>query len=166
MKFPAANNFEVSLTIKKQKIKQITFVCVGNTCRSPMAEMALKDCLKKAGLKDYAVKSCGISCFKKENMNPLSKSALKQCGIRSQRFVSKPFSMTVIGGSFLVLCMTQDVKNHLPDLPHVKTFAQQVRGQDVPDPFGGTLDDYVYTCKKLIEMCEKLTLQLKFADSL
>ncbi|MBQ8611799.1 MAG: low molecular weight phosphotyrosine protein phosphatase [Oscillospiraceae bacterium] len=35
-----------------QKIR-ILFVCLGNICRSPMAEFVMKDLIKKAGLAEY-----------------------------------------------------------------------------------------------------------------
>ena len=31
-------------------MKKILFVCLGNICRSPMAEFVMKDLVKKAGL--------------------------------------------------------------------------------------------------------------------
>ncbi|WEV45149.1 low molecular weight phosphotyrosine protein phosphatase [Streptococcaceae bacterium ESL0687] len=39
-------------------MKKVAFVCLGNICRSPMAEFVFKDELKKAGLSDdYQVES-------------------------------------------------------------------------------------------------------------
>lgn len=38
------------ITMKKTKVM---FVCLGNICRSPMAEFVFRDMVKKAGLDDY-----------------------------------------------------------------------------------------------------------------
>ena len=39
------------------------FVCLGNICRSPMAEFVLKDMVKKQGLeKEFYIKSSATSC--------------------------------------------------------------------------------------------------------
>ena len=38
------------ITMKKTKVM---FVCLGNICRSPMAEFVFRDMVKKAGLEDY-----------------------------------------------------------------------------------------------------------------
>lgn len=41
---------------------KILFVCLGNICRSPMAEFAMKDLVKKAGLsKQFLIESAGTS---------------------------------------------------------------------------------------------------------
>jgi protein-tyrosine phosphatase len=42
------------------KRKKIIFVCTGNTCRSPMAEMLLKRRLEELALKGFTVASAGI----------------------------------------------------------------------------------------------------------
>ena len=41
---------------------KIMFVCLGNICRSPMAEFVLKDMVKKIGLeKEFLIKSSATS---------------------------------------------------------------------------------------------------------
>lgn len=43
-------------------MKRILFVCHGNICRSPMAEMVMKDLVRKAGLeKDFYIDSAATS---------------------------------------------------------------------------------------------------------
>lgn len=49
---------------------KITFVCLGNICRSPMAELIFKDMLQKQGLSDtFQVTSCATSSY--EIGNPI-----------------------------------------------------------------------------------------------
>ena len=56
---------------------RILFVCLGNICRSPMAEMILKDMVKKRGLeKEFEIASCatsteeiGIPCIRRRVRN-------------------------------------------------------------------------------------------------
>lgn len=43
------------------KPTKIMFVCLGNICRSPMAEVVFKDMLNKKGLKGYTVSSSATS---------------------------------------------------------------------------------------------------------
>ena len=41
---------------------RILFVCLGNICRSPMAEMILKDMVRKRGIeKNFEIASCATS---------------------------------------------------------------------------------------------------------
>ena len=41
---------------------KVMFVCLGNICRSPMAEFVLKDMVKKQGLeKEFYIKSSATS---------------------------------------------------------------------------------------------------------
>ncbi|MBQ9103557.1 MAG: low molecular weight phosphotyrosine protein phosphatase [Clostridia bacterium] len=43
-------------------MKRITFVCLGNICRSPMAELIMKDIVKKRGLEnEFIINSKGTS---------------------------------------------------------------------------------------------------------
>ena len=43
-------------------MKRIMFVCLGNICRSPMAEFVFKDMIKKQGLEnEFFVSSCATS---------------------------------------------------------------------------------------------------------
>ncbi len=40
-------------------MKKILFICLGNICRSPMAEFIMKDLVKKANLeKEFFYKQC------------------------------------------------------------------------------------------------------------
>ena len=45
-----------------KEVKNIMFVCLGNICRSPMAEFIFKDMLKKRGIEgQFNVSSCATS---------------------------------------------------------------------------------------------------------
>ena len=67
-------------------MKNVLFVCTGNTCRSPMAEFILKDILQKRQIFDIAVSSAGISVDDNSTINPLSKAVLERNGIVAEGF--------------------------------------------------------------------------------
>ena len=55
-------------------MKRILFICLGNICRSPMAEFIMKDLVKKAGKeKEYLIESMGVSY--EEYGNPIHRGA-------------------------------------------------------------------------------------------
>ena len=56
---------------------RILFVCLGNICRSPMAEFVLKDMVSKAGRSDeFEIASCAVSC--EELGNPVYPPARRE----------------------------------------------------------------------------------------
>ncbi len=73
-----------------KKIK-ILFVCLGNICRSPMAEFVMRHLVEQNLLSDYIdVDSAGTSGWHDgENMHRSSYQMLKQHGIDCKNFVSK-----------------------------------------------------------------------------
>lgn len=63
---------------------KVLFVCLGNICRSPMAEFLFKDMVNKKGLRDkFIIESAGTS--NEEEGNPVhygTKNKLAEVGIR------------------------------------------------------------------------------------
>ena len=58
-------------------MKKILFVCLGNICRSPMAEFILKDMAEKAGKsKDFFIASAAVS--REEEGNPVYPPARRE----------------------------------------------------------------------------------------
>jgi len=56
-------------------VYRVMTVCTGNICRSPMAEILLREAFAKAGLSDVVVDSTGIS--DEEDGNPIDRRARK-----------------------------------------------------------------------------------------
>ena len=65
---------------------KICFVCLGNICRSPMAEYIMKDKINKLNLNDIYVTSRGTSYEEQGNdMYPPAKSELERHNIKYDR---------------------------------------------------------------------------------
>ncbi len=64
-------------------MKKVLFVCLGNICRSPMAEFIFKDMVKQAGLeKDFYIESAATSDEEWGNdVYPMAKQKLYEEGI-------------------------------------------------------------------------------------
>ncbi len=87
---------------------RVMTVCTGNICRSPMAEVVLRDRLEKAGLGDRVeVTSTGIS--DEEHGNPIDRRAqrtLREHGYPVPRRAARQVTPTDLTGNDLVLAMT------------------------------------------------------------
>ena len=135
------------------KKKNIIFVCTGNTCRSPMAEIILKNKLKLAGVDNIKVSSAGLSAGVGEKISRNSLLALKQLGYKSYAFKSKPLTHSAIIKADLVLCMTMQHKTWLKGYDNVFAISEITGLNDISDPYGGDLGVYIKTSHQLEDAC-------------
>ena len=63
-----------------KKTYSVLFVCLGNTCRSPLAEVILKSGLKKTGIKKVNVSSAGTGAFEGARASSGSKCRTSRSG--------------------------------------------------------------------------------------
>ncbi|MFD2616242.1 low molecular weight protein arginine phosphatase [Terrilactibacillus laevilacticus] len=89
-------------------MKNILFVCTGNTCRSPMAEALLKS----KGKNLFRVKSAGLFAMTGTDAHPHAKDVLKNRTI-SIDHKSKQIGSSLINWSDLILTMTEEHKLRL-----------------------------------------------------
>ena len=159
------------------KRKKIVFVCTGNTCRSPMAELLLKGRLDALNIKGYTVTSAGIKAKKGDVINPKSAQVLEENGIVAEGFTSTKLTDKILREAFAIICMTETQKDFLTDMRwnafrkageeaqenNVRSF-QEISGYEVLDPYGKDIDCYRYVYGLLSagidELIEKLQLRL------
>ena len=69
--------------MKNNKITKILFVCLGNICRSPMAEFVMKDIVEKSGLShEFEIASAATSTYEIGNpVYPPARQKLAEHGI-------------------------------------------------------------------------------------
>ena len=144
------------------KRKKIVFVCTGNTCRSPMAEILLRDKLERLGLKGFTVCSAGIKVVKGDVMNPKSAQVLAENGLPSGEFTATKLTPKLVREAFAIVSMTEKQKEYLMDFRwnalrktgeenienNVYSFAE-ISGYEVIDPYGKDLDCYRYVYQLL-----------------
>ena len=142
------------------KNKQIVFVCTGNTCRSPMAEVILKNKIKLAGVNGIKVTSAGLCAHEGKPMNEFSKIALKELGYRTRGFKSKPLSEELIKKADIIICITDEHKACLRGFPNVVTIDEITGLGNVPDPYGQGLSAYIKASHALEEACNAILAEI------
>ena len=83
---------------------KVTFVCLGNICRSPMAELIFKDILNKQGLSNkFDVTSCATSSYEiGEPIYHLAKQTLTKHNIKGSH-IAKRISKQEIESDFILV---------------------------------------------------------------
>ena len=136
--------------------KQILFVCTGNICRSPMAEVILRARLGKDS--EWKVASAGVAAI---NGEPASAEAVVVCrelGLDLRQHGSQPVTRELLENSRWVVVMTQMHREILtrrfPDIHAriklLKSFGFSQNFGDIPDPIGGPVEVY-RTVRDMIE---------------
>ncbi len=131
---------------------RILMVCLGNICRSPLAEGILQEQAKKAGLK-WHIESAGTNGYHTgEPPHKLSIKVAAANGIDISTQRSRRFTAADMNNYDLIYAMAEDVLEEMKriapnnfDAKKVKLFLQEqypTDMKDVPDPWYGEEDGY------------------------
>jgi|SaaInl8_200m_RNA_FD_contig_111_55515_length_3229_multi_3_in_0_out_0_4 protein-tyrosine phosphatase len=85
-------------------LQNILMVCVGNICRSPVAEALFKQKLAEASL-DISVSSAGISAVTNSHPDPVCVNLMNRMGLDISNYRAKQLSNHLAEGSDLILVM-------------------------------------------------------------
>lgn len=132
------------------KRKKVLFICSGNTCRSPMAEIMFRAEIKARKIKFVDVASAGLFVEKDAVINPNSARCLQELGLDYSKFKPRQLKHKVLETSFLAVCMTLDQKELFDHYDNVLALRDLI-GKDAPDPYGGDLLLYRQTAAILKE---------------
>ena len=142
----------------------ITFVCSGNTCRSPMAEVIARAMIAEKGMTWVTVGSAGTAAWPGA---PASKGALRTAagaGLDLEAHASELLTVEVLASSALVLCMESGHLARAREMEvaersrHRSHLLSEVAGAsgEVGDPFGGPDEVYQATFAELHGLVEAL----------
>ena len=150
-------------------MKRILFVCLGNICRSPMAEFVMKDMVKKAGLADeYEIASAATSTEEIGNpVYPPARRLLAKHGIDTAGKTARQLNRGDYTQYDLLIGMDKsNIRNMLricggdPEGKISMLMDYTSRPGDVADPwytgdFEATWADVNEGCRGLLEKLEK-----------
>lgn len=124
---------------------KFVFVCVGNTCRSPMVEAIMNAEIKRRGMKDSYAVSCGVMAFKGSPANENAKETVKAYGLDLEAHASKRINGSLLQGA-LVLCMEESitslVRRMYPDADVQSLCGYADLPGEIEDPYGCGLSAY------------------------
>jgi protein-tyrosine phosphatase len=136
-------------------INKVLFVCIGNICRSPMAEG-----LFKQALREKAVCSAGISAMVGEPADPLAIQLMWEHGIDICEHRARSIAGWMISETDLIVTMDQDQKHFIEQrYPASKGKVMRI-GEggkyDVPDPYRQGLSTFRHSYNLIAEGIDQL----------
>ena len=145
---------------------KILMVCLGNICRSPMAEGILQKKIEQAGL-SWQVDSAGTNGYHiGEAPHRLSQKVALQNGIDISRQLSRKFVKEDIDRFDKIYAMANDVVDEMKMIARNKFDAAKVdlllnenypgQNRDVPDPWSGPEADYHEVYELIEKACDAL----------
>jgi len=157
---------------------RICCVCLGNICRSPMAEVVLRDQLATAGLDDQVVvDSAGTGGWHVgDRMYPPARAQLRRRGYDGEAHRARQIDGSWLGELDLILAMDADNLRDLRALDpggdqhhRIRLFGEVggLDGADVPDPYYGNDADFAHVLAMLESGMATVVDQLRaayFAD--
>lgn len=145
---------------------KILMVCLGNICRSPLAEGILKHKAKKAGL-NWQIDSAGTNGYHVgEAPHPLSQKVARLNGIdicdqKARRFVKEDFDCydKIYAMADDVIDDIRRIAGEKYDQAKADLFLNELhpgKNKSVPDPWYGTEPGYHEVYKLIDEACDAI----------
>ena len=142
---------------------RILMVCLGNICRSPLAEGIMRSKLTK----EYYIDSAGTGGWHAgEAPDKRSIQTARNHGIDISKQSARKFSITDFDTFDVIFVMDQsnykDVINLAPN--EAAKFKVQLlldNSKEVPDPYYGTLEDFEQVYQLLNQACETIARKIK-----
>jgi protein-tyrosine phosphatase len=147
---------------------KVLMVCLGNICRSPVAQGVMQFYADKAGL-NWLVESAGTNGLHNgEAPHHLSQKIAKQHGIDISQQISRQFTKADVANYNKIYVMAADVMQDIKritkeefDVTKIDYFLNELhsgKNEDMPDPWYGGESGFVAvhelvekTCKAIIE---------------
>lgn len=157
---------------------RITIICLGNICRSPIGEAVLRDRLAAVGLTEQiAVDSAGTGDWHiGQGANAKSITTLNQHGyqldhtarqITPSWFADIDLALVMDTNNFADVAALIEISGAQVELRMMRAFDPALSGiaepdpaLDVPDPYHGTMDDFLSVLRMIEAACDGLVTEL------
>lgn len=143
----------------------LLFVCTGNTCRSPLAEVVARRVARDRGLEGLEVRSAGVAASPGAPASGGSVRAAERHGLDLLRHRSTQLTPDLVGWADLVLTMSpghvvgSEMLGGVGKSAVITEYADPSASPDsygagVPDPIGGDDDEYERTFAAIERLVE------------
>ena len=158
------------INVKTITVMKILFVCLGNICRSPLAEGVLKKMCAERGL-DWEIDSSGLIDYHQGELpDPRMRKTAEKHGY-TLTHLSRPIVSADFSKFDYIIGMSDYINSRiLRDAPHVQFHAQiknvseyfiTTEGYDeVPDPYCGTTRDFEIAVQLIEDACNGILEKL------
>ena len=129
-------------------VRRVLMVCVGNVCRSPIAEFVMRERLADP---EIIVESAGIAAVPGDRIDPRALNVLERHGIDADSHVARRLDKAMLDRADLVLTMERRHMEFIRAFSLASTGKTFLLGRwqggfEIPDPFGKPQEsfDHVY----------------------
>lgn len=130
------------------QIKNVLVICVGNICRSPMAEYFLKQ-----QHPDLNIDSAGLSAMVGHAADDKAIGCMDSLNIDMRTHIAKQINIELIKTSQLILVMSSNQQKHIEQTwPFAKGKVFRLghwQGKNVPDPYKLDQTFFEETCRNI-----------------
>ncbi|WP_191984705.1 low molecular weight protein-tyrosine-phosphatase [Pelagerythrobacter rhizovicinus] len=148
----------------------VLFVCLGNICRSPLAEAAFRDAAARAGV-DVTADSAGTADYHiGEQPDPRSIATAKRYGIDISHYRGRQLAMDDFDRFDWIVGMDRSNMRDIERLRPANSRAKVAmlmdlvpgrEGAEVADPWYGGEDNFIYTWEDVSRGAEALVAMLR-----
>ncbi len=146
----------------------ILFVCMGNICRSPLAEGIFSHIADETGLGDaFRIDSAGLGGWHQGELpdrRSIATASVHGIDISGQR--ARKILLEDFDGFDLILAMDRsnvsELRQRSPDRENIHLFGDFAlnTGEDIPDPYYGDREDFEFVYARLFNGCSTLVERL------